>query len=450
MKRNFIIMLAALLILAFAAPAFSAPIDTFADVPAGHWAYDAVKTLAKARIVEGYGDGTFRGQNTITRYEMAIITANAMTKLEKADAQHRALIEKLAKEFDSELVKLGVRVAKLEAAQPNIKMGGQARLTYAFRDDAVTNAASGLKDSRDTYFTYRFRLEGTVRFNDKLTFFGRLRAQDYDVETGATNSGTGSFSQVYMEQFWFSWKDPAEFMKGTTFTVGRQGLLLGKGGVVYAVGGKDVAMLDGGKPDFKWKVALKNDPHATADNRQIYLQLGTKLGDQANITVYNVKGVASYENRMNLSAIAADAKLADKLSFFGEYAKNSDYTGDNKIYWFGFTNGNPIFHPNLGFAASWLKPGANAQSLIYRYYAGNNSSFAAPFPIGESQLNAVLGANNAVGGVFWLQGTKGWEFYDQRCLEKNVMLLTQIGVAKDVNTGDRLSTYAAFQLYTFF
>lgn len=449
MKRNLIIVMAALFIFTFAAPAFAAPIDTFADVPANHWAYDAVKKLAKARIVEGYGDGTFRGQSTITRYEMAIITANAMTKLDKANAEQKALIEKLAKEFDTELVKLGVRVAKLEANQPNIKMGGQARVTYAFRNDAVTNAVNGLNKDRDSYYTYRFRLEGTVKFNDKMTFFGRMRAQDYDIETGAVNSGKGSFSQVYVEQFWFSLRDPLE-LKGTTFTIGRQGLLLGKGGVVYAVGDKDVAMLDGGKPEFKWKVALKNDPATGSTNkREVYLQVGTKIGSTANLTAYNVRGVQSYQDQTDLYGVALDTKISDKLSLFGEYAKNNKYNGDDKIYWVGLTNGNPIFHPNLGFAASWMKPGANAQSLIYRYYGGDNTTFSAPFNIGESQLNAVLG-NEKMAGVYWLQGTKGWEFYDQRCLEKNVMLLTQIGTAKDVKTGSRLSTYGVLQLYTFF
>lgn len=448
MNRKFIITFVALFILTLAAPAFAAAPDTFADVPAKHWAYDAVKTLAKAGIVEGYSDGTFRGQSTITRYEMAIITANAMTKMAKADAQQKALIEKLANEFNTELVRLGVRVAKLEAAQPNIRMGGQARITYGWRDDAVTNAVSGLNKDRDSYTTYRFRLEGTVKFSDKFMFFGRLRAQDYDVETGATNTGTGSFNQVYMEQFWFSLRDP--LIKDATLTVGRQGLLFGKGGVAYAVGAKDMIMLDGGKPDFSWKVALKNDANTTRDNRQTYMQVGTKLGQDASLSLFHAEGVASYQGQTSLTSLAFDSKIGKNVSVFGEYAKNTDYVGDNKIYWFGLTNGNPMFHPGLGFAASWMKPGANAQSVIYRHYGGNNATFAAPWNVGDSQLNAVLGANNGVGGAYWLQGTKGWEFYDQRCLEKNVMLLTQIGTANDVNNGHRLSTYAVFQLYTFF
>ena len=67
----------------------------------------------KAGIVEGYGDGTYRGDRLTTRYEMAEVVAKAMARSDKADASLKALIDKLAVEFASELNTLGVRVAKL-------------------------------------------------------------------------------------------------------------------------------------------------------------------------------------------------------------------------------------------------------------------------------------------------------------------------------------------------
>ena len=54
--------------------------NPFADVPFGHWAYDAVIFLARLEIVEGYGDGTYLGYRGITRYEMAQMIAKAMAK----------------------------------------------------------------------------------------------------------------------------------------------------------------------------------------------------------------------------------------------------------------------------------------------------------------------------------------------------------------------------------
>ena len=54
--------------------------NPFGDVPAGHWAYNAVTSLAYLRIVEGYGDGRYLGYRNITRYEMAQMIAKAMNK----------------------------------------------------------------------------------------------------------------------------------------------------------------------------------------------------------------------------------------------------------------------------------------------------------------------------------------------------------------------------------
>ena len=55
----------------------------FSDVPSGHWAHDAVLTLAMEGINEGYGDGTFRGNQNITRYEAAMMLAKTLVKVSK-------------------------------------------------------------------------------------------------------------------------------------------------------------------------------------------------------------------------------------------------------------------------------------------------------------------------------------------------------------------------------
>lgn len=43
----------------------------FKDVPEEHWAAPAVNALADAGILKGYPDGTFKGEKTITRFELA-------------------------------------------------------------------------------------------------------------------------------------------------------------------------------------------------------------------------------------------------------------------------------------------------------------------------------------------------------------------------------------------
>ena len=68
----------------------------FPDVPANHWAYEAVSRLAGNDIVKGYEDGKYHGERTMTRYEMAEIIYNALSKGAKAEA-------KLVEEFRPEL-----------------------------------------------------------------------------------------------------------------------------------------------------------------------------------------------------------------------------------------------------------------------------------------------------------------------------------------------------------
>ncbi|WP_432647839.1 YadA-like family protein, partial [Mitsuokella sp.] len=68
----------------------------FPDVPANHWAYEAVSRLAGNDIVQGYADGKFHGERTMTRYEMAEIIYNALSKGAKAE-------KKLVEEFKPEL-----------------------------------------------------------------------------------------------------------------------------------------------------------------------------------------------------------------------------------------------------------------------------------------------------------------------------------------------------------
>ena len=120
---SFIVMQAALLPGAYAA-------NPFADVPAGHWAYESINKLAAAGVIEGYGDDTFRGDRLMTRYEMAQIVAKAMAK--------GANVDRLTAEFADELEALGVRVASLEKKSDNVKVTGEAYYYYARANRNVT------------------------------------------------------------------------------------------------------------------------------------------------------------------------------------------------------------------------------------------------------------------------------------------------------------------------
>lgn len=165
MKKTLVVTLALVFVLGLAGTAFANP---YSDVPAGHWAYKAVMDLTKAGVVEGY-NGKYRGNDNMTRYEMAAITARAMAKADKADAATKATIDKLAVEFSKELNDLGVRVAKLEKNQSNINWKGDYRLRWLDQD----------KTSGDTNTQHRLRLSATANVNDDVTAYFRIMAQDH-------------------------------------------------------------------------------------------------------------------------------------------------------------------------------------------------------------------------------------------------------------------------------
>ncbi len=90
--KKLTVLIAMLLVVALAVPAFA---DSFADVPANHWAYEAVNELYAAGIVEGYPDGEYKGQRNLTRYEIAMIISRVLANIEEESAAMKADIETL-------------------------------------------------------------------------------------------------------------------------------------------------------------------------------------------------------------------------------------------------------------------------------------------------------------------------------------------------------------------
>ncbi len=166
MKKSLVLAMA--MALGVTASAYAA--NPFSDVPAGHWAYDAVNKLAAEGVVDGYPDGTYGGDKLMTRYEMAQIVAKAMAK--------GANVDKLAAEFADELDSLGVRVANLEKKADNVKITGQIRFSYRDNDQAG-------KDSG----RLRTRLFLNGQINEDWTYTGRFENNQYYV--GSDDKGAG-------------------------------------------------------------------------------------------------------------------------------------------------------------------------------------------------------------------------------------------------------------------
>ena len=188
MKKSLVFAMA--MALGVSATAFAA--NPFSDLPAGHWAYSAVAKLAAAGVVDGYPDGTFKGDKTMNRYEMAQIVAKALAKgAIGAD-------DKLVSEFADELDNLGVRVAKLEKNADNVKVTGAARIhnrvASGNRVDKLNKA--GLADKSDNKLRTRLWFTGEV--NDNWHYVGML--QNVQSFEGKNESGdsTTEFQRAYL------------------------------------------------------------------------------------------------------------------------------------------------------------------------------------------------------------------------------------------------------------
>ena len=169
--------------LGVSATAFAA--NPFSDLPAGHWAYGAVAKLAAAGVVDGYPDGTFKGDKTMTRYEMAQIVAKALAKgAIGAD-------DKLVSEFADELDNLGVRVAKLEKNADNVKITGNIRTHYYHRTGDF-----GKESTSKT----RSRLFFTGEVNDNWHYVGMLENNQIWNNDKKNDSGDNetSFQRAYL------------------------------------------------------------------------------------------------------------------------------------------------------------------------------------------------------------------------------------------------------------
>lgn len=69
---------------------------TLLDVPAGHWALEAVRMMVQQGYITGYADGTFRGNQPLTRYQAALILARILNtvNVERLTPQQREVLQK--------------------------------------------------------------------------------------------------------------------------------------------------------------------------------------------------------------------------------------------------------------------------------------------------------------------------------------------------------------------
>ena len=305
MKKQFAAIFAATAVLGVTT-AFAA--NPFSDVTPDSWAYQAVSQLAAAGIVNGYPDGTFKGQNDITRYEMAQMVAKAMANQDRANAEQQAMINRLADEFSNELNNLGVRVARLEDRVGNVKVTGDARLRYQDAEHAKSK------------FDARARVQFNAKVNDRTDAVVRLSSGSFELG----NSQNGGNANATIDRAYVNHK----FGERVSLKAGRFGQTIG-GGLAFD-GTFDGAQLNAGNDKIQAQAAygymvsgeaagLTKDQNVT----NTYLGLSGKLGKHTMVGgFYDRVNQDSTNGYKNIYGFNADANF-DKVWVGGEWLKDS-------------------------------------------------------------------------------------------------------------------------------
>ena len=330
MKKQFAAIFAATAVLGVTT-AFAA--NPFSDVTPDSWAYQAVSQLANAGIVNGYPDGTFKGQNNITRYEMAQMVAKAMANQDRANAEQQAMINRLADEFSNELNNLGVRVARLEDRVGNVKVTGDARLRYQDAEHAKSK------------FDARARVQFNAKVNDRTDAVVRLTSGNFELG----NSQNGGNSNATIDRAYVNHK----FGERVSLKAGRFGQTIG-GGLAFD-GTFDGAQLNAGNDKIMAQAAygymvsgeaagLTKDQNVT----NTYLGLKGKVGKHTMVGgFYDRVNQDSTNGYKNIYGFNADANF-DKVWVGGEWLKDS-HVDKSQAWTAGLGYGNY----NIAKKGSW-------------------------------------------------------------------------------------------------
>ena len=394
MKKQFAAIFAATAVLGVTT-AFAA--NPFSDVTPDSWAYQAVSQLANAGIVNGYPDGTFKGQNNITRYEMAQMVAKAMANQDRANAEQQAMINRLADEFSNELNNLGVRVARLEDRVGNVKVTGDARLRY--RD----------AEHEKSKFDARARVQFNAKVNDRTDAVVRLTSGNFELG----NSQNGGNSNATIDRAYVNHK----FGERVSLKAGRFGQTIG-GGLAFD-GTFDGAQLNAGNDKIMAQAAygymvsgeaagLTKDQNVT----NTYLGLKGKVGKHTMVGgFYDRVNQDSTNGYKNIYGFNADANF-DKVWVGGEWLKDS-HVDESQAWTAGLGYGDY----NIAKKGSWDVKG--------QYFNAKANA-----PIVDTTYNHLYTTN-----------AKGWMASVNYALQNNVGLSANYGFDWKTQDGADLNDF---------
>ena len=418
MKKTLVSALTTALVVGAASTTFAAA-NPFADVPADHWAYDAVAQLVQDGIINGYGDGTYVGDQNMSRYEMAQIVAKAMAKSDAADNNNKALIDKLAAEFSDELANLGVRVADLEAKTDNVKWEGLVRYDWN-----TTNFAAKGEHRDPEANVLKLRLEPTMTINENWTAHARIDAdfQKDDVSDDVKKDISQAWTEGQYGKF------NVKLGRFGTFSDASHGLVMdddvtgaeftyapSENWKVKATAARTAGLAEG--KDHTWAAGQSIVQSADNKNEATYWAVEANYANgkwDAGVGYHNVLATHTYQDGDNNSFRIADLGVGyafDKnVKLTGDYAKGSS---QNKVK----NAANNAYSIQLNYkGADAADAGSWGAYVAYRQLA----PFATLVPTYDFKAGYA--------GFYTL---KGWEIGADYAIDKNIVATAKYFNGKD-------------------
>ena len=341
--------------------------NPFSDVSPDDWAYQAVSDLSDQGIVEGYPDGTFKGERNMTRYELAQVIARLMAREDQLNAEQKATLDKLAGEYADELANLGVRVSNLEKKVGNISWFGDARMRW--KEKGYNTDGSRKADGWDG----RMRINAKAQVNDSTYVRGRF--------TSNMNFKDNADANTKMDVLFVH----HQFGDKVGMNLGRNFLTLGQTGMYYDDFFDGAQLFIG---DSKLTLAAGyGRMNAWADDE-----------DTVYARLYGQTGRIGYDAEYIKTVGAADAAtksvwgagltvgVTDAVDVFGDFYKNTKPAGDPQMW----TAGLGFGHYNLKKPGTFRVAAQYVRNEAGAYFGG--STYTA-FPA-SSLLN--------VDSKFWL------------------------------------------------
>ena len=322
--------------MAVGATAFAA--NPFVDVPSDSWAYNSVVELANSGIIQGVDGVHFQGERNITRYEAAEIVAKAMAHEDRANAEQRALINRLADEFSDELNNLGVRVSNLEDRVGNVKLTGDARVRYMKQGDTLKNDGS---------WQFRGRLRANAKINDRAdAVIGVQYASNFS-STAAASTDKDTF---FVDRAYVNYALDAG--KKFNLMVGRYDYELGNASGIQYGDNFDGAQLKFANKKMaatagygKFKEGLLNDTKTAYGELEGFFGGGSVAGSAVGAFYNNFNKGTGAVAPDDLWGAYTSLNFAKKFNFLGEYQKvnNPGTSTDADVFYGKLQYGKALF-----------------------------------------------------------------------------------------------------------